>query len=40
MNSGVMLSKPAGWVTAVTGAKLGSSLLKVQSAATRESFGR
>ena len=40
MNSGVMLSKPAGWVIVVTGAKLGSSRMKVESAATRESLGR
>ena len=40
MNSGVMLSKPAGWVIVVTGAKFGSSRLNVESAATRESSGR
>ena len=40
MNSGVTLSKPAGWVTVVTSAKFGSSRLNVESAATWEPSGR
>ena len=40
MNSGVMLSKPAGCVIVVIGAKLGSTRVNVESAATLEPLGR